>query len=149
MTESALASFRDIADQEYYPGSSRPIIRHPNRSRDDGPKIKDEWDRKPRVFQIGGVDREFFPIGKLAEALGRKPVTIRKWERDGIIPKATFRMPSDHAQGVRRLYSREQIEGIVKIAREEGVLVSHQTPITQTQFQARVLALFTTLSTTN
>ena len=31
---------------------------------------------------------EFFDIGALAEALGRKPVTIRSWEDKKIIPKA-------------------------------------------------------------
>jgi len=145
VTTEALASFQQIA-QEYYPGSSRPIIRHPNRSRDTGPEVTASWDRKPRTYPVGGVEREFFTIGQLAEALGRKPVTLRKWEREGIIPKATFRAPSEHVQGVRRLYSREQVEGIVKIAKEEGVLVSHQTPITQTQFTNRVVALFTSLT---
>lgn len=143
--QDTLASFQQIA-QEYYPGSSRPIVRHPNRRRDAAPEPLVTWDRKPRVYNVRGEDREFFTIGQLSLALGRKPVTIRKWERDGVIPKATFKAPSDHAQGVRRLYSRDQVEGIVRIAKEEGVLVSHQTAIKDTDFTKRVIALFNSLT---
>jgi hypothetical protein len=75
-------------------------------------------------------------------------VTIRKWEREGIIPKSTFQSPGrdDDVRGRRRLYTREQVEGIVRIAHEEGVLVSHQKPIKGTNFTARVIDLFKRLA---
>lgn len=143
---TTVTDFRELA-QEFYPGTSRPIIRHPNRNQDEQPRkpAAPTWDRHPRVYNVGGQPREFFTVGNLAEALGRKSVTIRKWEREGVIPRATFQAPSDDPRGRRRLYSREQVEGIVRIAEEEGVLVSYGTPIKSTNFTARVIALFNEL----
>lgn len=141
----ALAGFEDLAT-EFYPGSRHPIIRHPNRVV-DAPAPPARWDAKPKILKVGGVDTEFFTIGQLGQALGgRKPVTLRKWERLGIIPKPTFRKPSDDPRGQRRLYTRAQVEGMVKIAEEERVLRPHSRPITQTEFTKRVIALFKELA---
>jgi hypothetical protein len=97
---------------------------------------------------VAGVETEFFTVGDLAKALGRQPVTIRKWEREGVIPKSTYQSPGrdDDVRGRRRLYTREQIEGMVRIAHEEGVLVSHQKPIKNTNFSVRVIDLFKRLA---
>jgi hypothetical protein len=97
---------------------------------------------------VAGVETEFYTLGNLAQALGRQPVTIRKWEREGIIPKSTYQSPGrdDDPRGRRRLYTREQIEGIVRIAHEEGVLVSHQKPLKATNFTVRVVDLFKRLA---
>lgn len=143
--------FGDLAEdvEEFYPGSRHAIVRHPNRV-PDSPPDPDRWDAKPKILKVGGVDKEFFTVGQLALALGgRKPVTIRKWERTGVIPKPTFVKPSDDPRGQRRLYSRAQVEGMRKIAEEEGVLSTHAARrITQTQFTERVVALFRELSVT-
>jgi hypothetical protein len=88
------------------------------------------------------VDREFFTVGQLAAALGRRSVTIRKWEREGIIPAPTFNAESSDPRGRRRLYGREQVEGIVRIAAEEGILDSPKAAITKTRFTERVSELF-------
>lgn len=137
---STLDEFRDI--QEYYPGSTRPIIRHPNRDVDrrfDRP----EWDDKPLKLKVGGKEMEFFTVGQLGDALGgRRPVTIRKWERTGVIPKPTFRKPSEDPRGQRRLYSRAQVEGMIRIAEEEGVLYPYSRPIKESEFTAKVIELF-------
>jgi hypothetical protein len=139
-----LADFEAMT--EYYPGSKRPIVRHPNRVESEAPD-PDRWDAKPKIFPVNGVDTEFFTVGQLALALGgRQPVTIRKWERTGVIPKATFNKPSEDPRGKRRLYSRAQVEGMIRIAEEEGLLRKHSKPITQTNFKERVLALFRELS---
>jgi hypothetical protein len=140
-----------MTDTEYYPGSSRQILRHPNRSTAESHKIlglgvDPEWDRKPRKYVTNGVEREFFTIGHLAAALGRRPVTIRLWEREGIIPKATYQINSESKNGRRRLYTREQVEGLVKLAVEEGILITHQRAISETQFTARAIALFQQLA---
>lgn len=150
LAKSILDQFEEMADEptEYFPGSVRPIIRHINRVV-PGPERKDpeEWDAKPRVLKVGGVDMELFTIGHLGQALGgRKPVTIRKWERTGIIPKPTFHKPSDDPRGKRRFYSRAQIEGLVQIAAEEGVLDRYAKPITHTNFTPRAIALFRELA---
>jgi hypothetical protein len=144
---SAASAFKEIA-QEFYPGSTRPIIRHPNRKREEQGTEDDDiasWDRNPRVYKVGGENMEFFTVGQLALALHRRPVTIRKWEQLGKFPKATYRSPSEHTQGVRRLYSRAQVEGVVQIAKAEGLFDSASVPISP-KFTERVVALFTALA---
>jgi hypothetical protein len=146
---NVIGLFEELLDEaeEFYPGSRHAVVRHPNRKPDAAPD-PDRWDAKPRILKVGGVDKEFFTVGQLALALGgRKPVTIRKWERTGVIPKPTFVKPSDDPRGQRRLYSREQVEGMRKIAEEEGVLSTHSAlRITQTRFTERVISMFRELS---
>jgi len=141
--------FEDIA-KEFYPGSRQMIVRHPNRTAEENRKtsigVDPEWDHKPRKYTSGGEEREFFTIGHLALALGRRPVTIRLWEREGVIPKATYQVNSESKNGRRRLYTRAQVEGLVKLAVEEGILISHQRPISTTQFTARSIELFKSLA---
>lgn len=142
---SRLSEFTDLAT-EYYPGSKRIIdrVRHPNRHTDE-PLDPDRWDAKPKTLSVGGVMTEFFGIGQLAQALGgRRPVTIRKWERLGLIPKATYSKPSANGdvRGDRRLYTRDQVEGLIKIAHEEGLLHDKSAAITRTHFTARAIQLF-------
>lgn len=135
-----------MAMSEFYPGSSKQIMRHPNHPSDSlrtaSLGVDKEWDRHPRKYLVGGVEHEFFTMGHLAAALGRSPVTLREWEREGIIPRATYQVNAASKNGRRRLYTREQIEGLVKLAVEEGILISHQRPIKETQFAARALILF-------
>lgn len=137
----------DALMQEFYPGSKKPIVRDKNEvSIPNNEEIG--WDKKPRYYNIAGVKTEFFTAANLAEALGRKTATIRKWETDGVIPKATFQTPSTSSNGRRRLYTRGQVEGIVQIAREEKMLeqTSKAISIKSTKFSARVLDLFKRLA---
>lgn len=91
--------------------------------------IDDEWDDRPIIKNVHGVPTEFFTIGNLARALGRKTVTVRSWEAKGWLPNSTYRtrrprseqVPGKEVQG-RRLYLRVQIEIVVAAARECGVL---------------------------
>lgn len=57
---------------------------------------------------IGGEKRTMFTTGDLARRLDRQDQTIRKWERQGIIPKTPFRSKTN-----RRLYTEEQVMAIV------------------------------------
>lgn len=139
-------------ETEFYPGSNRPIIRHPNRVPDPvrrGVGVDPDWDDKPKVYTINGEDIEFFTVGQLAKALGREPGTMRKWENLGVIPKATFQVPGKDGdvRGRRRLYSRKQVEGMVRIAEEEGMLANTRKPFQQTKFKERVLELFKATAT--
>lgn len=131
--------------EEYYPGSKRKIERSDD---DTAADPSDGWDAKPRVYKKDGKDTEFFTVGHLAMAMNRKPLTIRQWERRGIIPKSTFqragRNGSQH--GRRRLYTRAQIEGMIQIAAEEGLLSNDRREIASTNFKARVLKLFKDLA---
>jgi hypothetical protein len=127
---------------EQYPGSDREIgdpLEQPAPA---------DWG-KPRLFNINGQTTEFYTVGQLAAALHRSPVTIRKWERLGYIPIATFRTPGQVRQKARRLYSRAQLEIIVSIAADEGLMdgkvdelgILHpRVGINETKFKERVKA---------
>jgi hypothetical protein len=135
-------SFRELmgGGLEYYPGSKER--RQPRAAAE--PEAPLELGR-PWVLEVRGIDVEFFPIGSLALALGRQPVTIRAWERDRVLPPSGWSKPGKDrdARGRRRIWTRPQIEGIVAIAREEGVLdPGPRISITKTKFTARVTALF-------
>lgn len=120
----------DLFDGLTYPGSKTPLKHHqrPVPPPPEPPKPK-EWDDRPlkRTVLVRGkpVDREFFTIQSLAMALGRSQVTIRAWIDKRWLPDATYRSkPSKGIRGDagRRLWTRAQIEAIVRIADEEGLL---------------------------
>ena len=141
--------FEQIKEEvKYYPGSSKAIVRHPNRvttpTRKATEAIDPTWDDKPRLYPLRGVPTEFFTVGQLARALGRESVTIRKWERLGIIPRAIYQVPGKDGdeRGRRRLYTRAQVEGIIIIAAQEGLFSATRKPFDQTAFRQRVLELF-------
>lgn len=105
---------------KFFPGSKTPL--------DIAEKQKeqqhesDQWDLHPKIFTVKGKPMEFFPIGALALALGgRSANTLRAWEKEGILPKSVFAKPSKDPRGRRRMYTRAMVEGLVKIAKEEGV----------------------------
>lgn len=145
--DDEFAKIRDEAP-EFYPGSSKAIVRHPNRSaphpKRRGTGVDPEWDANPRIYPTPEGPTEFFTLGQLARALGRQSVTIRKWEREGIIPKAQYQVPgrNNDPRGRRRLYTRKQVEGIVRIAEEEGLFANTRKPFEETRFRERVLDLF-------
>lgn len=130
-----MAALSDLG--ENYPGSKqkrRAVAPAPAPSAAEAGR----WDARPIWIEVGDERREFFAIGALALALGRRPVTIRKWIENGVLPKARWVTHSDVPdRGSRRLWTREQIEGIARIAREEG-LIGTNRHVGGTQFTARV-----------
>lgn len=124
---------------EFYPGTHEPVR--------DWRDVKEELP-EPDI-DIDGLDFRgtgYFLIGILAYAMNRQPVTMRKWETDGIIPKPTLIRSSNDKRGKRRIYTKDQILGLREIAREEGVLTptanGHWKSIEDTNFSARALELF-------
>jgi hypothetical protein len=116
------ASFNDLAERvRDFPGKRLPV----NRDKTPEPK-HNEWDASPRSYKVAGVDTEFFTVGHMALAVNRTPRTIRYWEREKILPPATFRAPKPNKGALKqvgdRLYSRAQIEAVVIIAKAEGIL---------------------------
>ena len=70
-----------------------------------------------KVYKVKGQEIVLYPIGKLVEELKkagytRESQTIRKWENSGVVPPALFRV------GGKRLYSEEQIQAYVDVAKE-------------------------------
>lgn len=81
-----------------------------------------------QTFKLpNGEEIELFYIGTLAAALGRTPNTIRKWEISGVIPDPLFKDAHGH-----RLYSKEQIDAIVKCA--ERAKIAQGYSIANTSF---------------
>lgn len=83
------------------------------------------------VINYKGKPLELFLAGELAYQLGRTTQTIRRWEIAGILPKAIFK----DVRG-RRLYTREQIDTIVRIAEETKIAQGY--PIANTSFSKKV-----------
>lgn len=140
-------SFGDI-QQRFFPGSRTPI---PDRTVEAPKKRKvpvdvDAWDAHPRTFSVRGQLMEFFTIGALAKALNRETGTIRLWERQGVLPRARYQVPVVAGKGKQRLYTRAQIEGIVWIAGEEGMLTTRPRAHADTKFVGRVQQLFARLA---
>lgn len=147
----------DYIHDEYYPGSRRK--RRESQEMKKGrlaeeraeAKANEDWDAHPwknkpiHVKMTDGreADLEMFPIGSLAKALKRDSVTIRAWIRKGWLPRAKYQTPGlvgTPGDAGRRLWSRAQIEGIVKIAKEEGLLSDTPPRLQRTKFTQRVMA---------
>jgi DNA-binding transcriptional MerR regulator len=125
-----------------FPGSQTPLLfEQMNKVQE---KKAEEWDAKPFVFLVGGVELSFFSIGQLGKALGnRSAVTLRKWERDGILPRSPFTKPSDDPRGRRRMYTRGMVEGLIRIAKEEGVFLPDKGKrLSETNFAIKAQQLF-------
>jgi len=142
-----LDEYRKARDAPPVPPRQRPTGKRIVQRRTTARTVDDEWGAYRRIIRIGGMDREFFTIGALAKALGRQPGTIRKWEADELLPKATFRQSTEDPRGEHRLYTRAQIEGIVRIATEEGLMNGDGKAVTSTDFTRRVFELFRELAT--
>lgn len=79
--------------------------------------MSEGWDAKPVWMSVHGQTKEMFLKSALAMALNRQLVTIRSLENSGVLSKPRLR----NYRG-RWLYSRDQIEDLVKLAEEEGVI---------------------------
>lgn len=139
VSDPVLDKFKDLL-----PGKREPVNRHTE------PEQALPWDEKSTNFKYNGVDTEFFTIANVSLALQRAPVTIRAWENRGLLPKSPYRSPKPRRETIpgrspkgKRLWTRDQIEGMLRIAREENVILNGKSP--NQRFAARVAQLFTTL----
>ena len=87
--------------------------------------------RETVMYLPNGKKVILYPVSVLSEALGRSNQTIRKWEISGILPRTMF---EDSRKC--RLYTKEQIDIIVKCAEE--CHVSQGSAISRTPFKKRV-----------
>ena len=140
------ALFDDLKD---YPGKRPPVNRKAKET--SGPPDEDPWDAKPAIYVFNGHSKEFFTIGHLSKALNRSPVTLRSWEKKGLLPRSPYRSPAPKTSFIngppkgRRLWTRDQIEGLLQIAEEEGCIVDANRTAPSEQFTQRVAQLFKTL----
>jgi hypothetical protein len=160
---SGFEGFDDLKDpsEDFFPGSKRPKVEEDKRlhSLNKDPKspkpipVNDKnplpWDAHPlrKTVRVKGgtpVTLELFSIGALAKALGKSPITIRTWMKKGWLPRARFRTqgaPTAIGQGARQLWTRAEIEAILRIATEEKILEWHPD-IKASHFSERVLEFF-------
>jgi len=132
---------------EFYPGSKKERKDYSQATQDVGQDTVEDVDLgKPKTYLVNGQPVELYPLGSVAKALNRASVTVRKLEREGIIPNATMKLPSHDERGTRRLYTYEQIMGLRKAAQEEGVLNPSDNgkwkAIEGTQFREKALKAF-------
>lgn len=137
----------------FYPGSKTPRRSYTEQRKPEPEKQADIDLGKPRQLRVGTQVVDFYTVGTLALALNRKTVTIRKWEQEGIIPKAQYIRPSDDARGQRRLYTKDQIMGLRELARQEGILYPSDggkwSAVEQTKFRDRSAQLWKELEGSN
>lgn len=126
-----------VADlDEFIPGSRHRRTQAPERPAAAGTYAAVSWDSRPYIKHASGKAIELFAIGALAAALNRPLVTIRLWTRQGRLPQALYRLPTRQVpvygpdgkvnghkeQKGRRLYTRAQIEAVIRIAGEHNIL---------------------------
>ena len=146
MTDRLDAIIEELRD---YPGK-RPPVNRPNTTKASAPD-PDPWDAKPAIYIHNGQSAEFFTIGHLAKALNRSPVTIRSWEKKGLLPKSLYRSPAPKVSTIngppkgKRLWTRAQIEGLLQIATEENCIIDANQSTPTQQFTVRVAQLFKNL----
>jgi hypothetical protein len=121
-----LRNFEDL--EQPYPGRRKPVGRTPAKetAADDTPV----WDDHPAYYVVDGERREFFYIGALAKAIGYSVQAIRLWETGGLMPNTPYRSPRTKAPVAggrsdkgKRLWTRAQIEGILKLAKKHRVIL--------------------------
>lgn len=126
--DPALRSFEDL--EQPYPGRRKPVNRDQPKAEPDDTPI---WDDHPATYIVDGKKREFFYIGALAKAIGYSVQAIRLWEGQGLMPNTPYRSPRTKAPVAggrsdkgKRLWTREQIEGILRLAKKHGVILPNR-----------------------
>lgn len=152
MSDDPFKMFEDLGVKDW-PGSKPPVNRPSLFEEVPRPKPEDAWDYKPVVFVYGGRSREFFTIRHLSAALNRSPVTIRGWENKGLLPKSPYRSPAPKRATLpdagppkgKRLWTRAQIEGLLRIAAQSGCIVDEKQSKPNEEFTLKATELFLTL----
>lgn len=126
--EDILRAFEGL---DKVPGSKKPRRDTTTASEKRRAKILGEsngWDANPIIKTLQGQETEVFTISALAEALEKKVVTIRLWEKKGYIPIAPYRLRSKTINGKKvngnRVYTRLLIEIAIEEFSKRGLLGS-------------------------
>lgn len=110
----------DLSDlEEYYPGSRERRQTVPSAP---ATGVEEDLLGAPLILVLHGRDTEFFTIGQVARAIGRRAGTLRAWEAKGVLPTSGYTKPSDDPRGRRRLYTRPQAEGIIRLAKTHQIM---------------------------
>lgn len=129
----------DEHDDDVYPGSKKK-----RKAVAKAQGVEDVWEEfDSYVMDVGGgVELVFYSVGVLAQMLNREPQTVRKWERQGYLPLSKYRTPGRTVHGQKRSYTRPMIEGLVRIAKDEGVYGNTGKKVGSTAFPEKANRLF-------
>ena len=144
MTTTPLAGvgFEDLD----YPGRRKPVNRGVAVA---PPSEPNHWDDNPVFYRVNGELKEFFVISHVAKALGRSVQSIRAWEDKGVMPRTPYRSPRTRAvtgtgsNKGRRLWTREQVEGMLRLAKRHNVILNKKPPTMD--FARDLMAFYTSL----
>ena len=121
---NVLEQFEDLD----YPGRRKPVGRT---KKAVVAEVPEEWDAKPVYYKLPGnpEKQEFFLISHLAKALGYSVQSIRAWEAQGLLARTPYRSPrtlapvaAGRSNKGKRLWTREQVLGIIRIAKKHRVI---------------------------
>ena len=87
-----------------------------------------------RLVDRTGRAIEVCAIGDLARALGKSPATIRRWERDGVIPRSPY-VKAVRGGAPRRMYPVPWVTGLAALAEAEGIACRKPANISATSFE--------------
>jgi len=134
-----------------YPGRKKPVNRNVQVPVPD----TSLWDANPAIYLINGEKQEFFLISHLAKALGYSVQSIRAWEAQGLLARSPYRSPrtkkpvaGGRSDKGKRLWTREQVEGIIRIAKKHKVIFPDRKGVKKPPtpaFAAEVGELFSSL----
>lgn len=69
-----------------------------------------------KMIKVNGKFQEMYTIEEIANRLGRQPQTVRKWEKQGLLPVSQYKIDNNRRfGGYTRLYTLEQVIGIVDV----------------------------------
>ena len=144
----AIKEFEDLD----YPGRRKPR----NRTSAATTIEPESWDARPVYYLVDGEKREFFLISHLAKALGYSVQSIRAWEAQGLLARSPYRSPKTRAPVAggrstkgKRLWTRDQILGIIRIAKKHRVIFPNSKGIKKPptpRFAQEVGEFFTSLT---
>lgn len=111
---------------EYWPGSKQ---KRNVKAAPEPKRAPADWSvhGKTKTIKVHGVptEVEFFNLEALRIGLDRPAVTIRNWIANEYIPEAIYRMPRRMVRGKeqlgQRLYTRAQVEAILRVFEEHGI----------------------------
>lgn len=113
-----------------YPGKRKPKNREEKQvaGRESIP-VDPFFNVPKKTVVIKNQETDLYTVGAVAQIIGRKQQTLRKWEEKGWIPAPTYRSvkssgsPSVNGSGKGyRLYTRAQVEVLLTALEENGLL---------------------------
>lgn len=122
-----------FGDLPNYPGKKAPKNR-PNAVKVADSTVHDRYNNaKGKEYIINGERLMMYTIGEVCKALGKNTVTLRMWEKEGWIPKPSYRTPPPKSQQLpgkasrgRRLYTQQQLDTLLDAVEGYNIADPHR-----------------------